>query len=67
MGGRDSSFAALLQFIESAIKDFPDIRTGKNTVYEIRDAVLSAFFSFLFAMSLVPLPSKSHECTERQE
>ncbi len=46
MGGTDHSFAVLLQFLEDSIWDFPDIRKGKNTVYEIRDAVLSAFSVF---------------------
>ena len=39
--GRDRS-----QFIEDSIRHFPDVRIGKNTVYEIRDAVLSAFSVF---------------------
>lgn len=46
MGGDGYSFAVLLQFLEDSIKDFPDVRTGKNTVYEVRDAVLSAFSVF---------------------
>ncbi|MDY7028725.1 MAG: hypothetical protein SVR04_10550 [Spirochaetota bacterium] len=46
MGRGGYSFAVLLQFLEDSIKDFPDIRTGKNTVYEVRDAVLSAFSVF---------------------
>jgi len=44
--GTDHSFAVLLQFLEDSIQDFPNIRKGKNTVYEIRDAVLSAFSIF---------------------
>ena len=46
MGRTDHSFAVLQQFLEDTIKDFPDVRKGKNTVYEIRDAVLSAFSVF---------------------
>ena len=46
MGGTDHSFTVLLQFLEDSIRDFPDVRKGKNTVYEIRDAVLSAFSVF---------------------
>ena len=46
MGGNSYSFAVLLQFIEDSIKNFPDPRKGKNTVYEVRDAVLSAFSVF---------------------
>jgi hypothetical protein len=45
--GRDGySFAVLLQFLEDSIEHFPDVRIGKNTVYEVRDAVLSAFSVF---------------------
>ena len=46
MGGGGYSFAVLLQFLEDSIKNLPDVRTGKNTVYEVRDAVLSAFSVF---------------------
>ena len=46
MGGNGYSFAVLLQFIEDSIAGFPDVRTGENTVYEVRDAVLSAFSGF---------------------
>ena len=46
MEGDGYSFAVLLQFIEDSILNFPDIRRGKNTVYAIRDAVLSAFSGF---------------------
>ena len=46
MGGTSHSFAVLLQFIEDSIRDFPDSRKGKNAVYRIRDAALSAFSVF---------------------
>jgi hypothetical protein len=46
MGGEGYSFAVLLQFLEDSIETFPDVRTGENTVYEVRDAVLSAFSMF---------------------
>ena len=46
MSGTDRSFAVLLQFLEDSIWDFPDIRKRRNIVYEIRDAVLSAFSVF---------------------
>lgn len=46
MGWAGYSFAVLLQFLEDSIETFPDVRTGKNTVYEVRDAVLSAFSMF---------------------
>lgn len=46
MGGNSYSFAVLLRFLENSIINFPDVRTGKNTVYEVRDAVLSAFSVF---------------------
>jgi len=44
--GERSSFTVLLQFLENSIQTFPDNRTGKNTVYALRDAVLSAFSVF---------------------
>jgi hypothetical protein len=43
MAGKRGDFEKLLNFLEDAISAFPDIRKGKNTVYEIRDAVLSPF------------------------
>ena len=46
MSATDHSFAVLLQFLEDSIWNFPDIRKGKNIVYKIRDAVLSAFSVF---------------------
>ena len=46
MGGSGYSFAVLLQFLEDSANDLPDVRTGKNTVYEVRDALLSAFSVF---------------------
>lgn len=46
MDGNGYSFAVLLQFLENSIKTLPDVRTGKNKIYEIRDAVLSAFSVF---------------------
>lgn len=39
-------FNSLLVFLESVIPELPDIRTGKNKKYEMRDAILSAFASF---------------------
>ena len=41
-----SYFDSLLEFLENAIDALPDRRTGKNTMYEIRDAALSAFSVF---------------------
>lgn len=46
MGGERKAFAKLLSLFESAIGEFPDLRTGSNTQYEIRDAALSAFSVF---------------------
>ena len=46
MSGDGYSFAVLLQFLEDSIEQFPDVRTGKNKVYEVRDTVLSAFSVF---------------------
>ena len=54
MGGNGYSFAVLLQFLEDSVKHFPNIRTGKNTVYEVRDAVLAAFS--VFFMQCLELP-----------
>ena len=46
MGGERRAFAKLLSLFESAIAEFPDLRTGSNTQYGIRDAALSAFSVF---------------------
>ena len=46
MGGEGGAFAKLLGYLESAIKRFPDRRTGKNCTFTIRDAALSAFSVF---------------------
>ena len=46
MGGEDSTFSTLLGMLESAIRSFPDRRTGTNTTYSIRDAALSGFSVF---------------------
>lgn len=46
VGESEYSFEQLLQFLEDSIATFPDVRTGENTVYEVRDAVLSAFSVF---------------------
>lgn len=39
-------FNTLLVFLESVIPELPDLRTGKNKRYDMRDAVLSAFAPF---------------------
>ena len=41
-----SYFDSLLESLEAAIGGFPDVRTGTNTTYEIRDAAASAFSVF---------------------
>lgn len=46
MGARAVSLYALLPFLERAIAQFPDSRTGANTRYTIRDIGLSAFSVF---------------------
>ncbi|MEX2444993.1 MAG: ISNCY family transposase, partial [Alkalispirochaeta sp.] len=46
MMGNSGTFTTLLGYLESAIQSFPDYRTGKNCVYSIRDAALSAFSVF---------------------
>ena len=43
-GGTD--LATLMGFLEQAIATFPDMRTGENTRYSIRDAALGAFSVF---------------------
>ncbi len=46
MGGKTDWFSTLRGFLEEAIGQFPDKRTGKNTRYSIREAALSAFSVF---------------------
>jgi len=46
MGGETSWFSTLLEFLEDAVTQFPDKRTGENTRYSMRDAALSAFSVF---------------------
>ena len=46
MGGESRTFSTLLDFLESAITRFPDVRTGRNVHYRLRDGVLSAFSVF---------------------
>ena len=46
MVGESRIFNSLLVFLESVIPELPDLRTGKNKKYEMRDAVLSAFAPF---------------------
>ena len=46
MVGERRIYDSLLVFLESVIPDLPDLRTGKNKKYEIRDAILSAFATF---------------------
>ncbi len=42
----NQTFYTLINFLDSAISQFPDRRLGKNTRYQIRDAALSAFSVF---------------------
>jgi hypothetical protein len=46
MGARAVSLDALLPFLEHAIAQFPDSRTGDNTRYTMRDIGLGAFSVF---------------------
>jgi hypothetical protein len=39
-------FSVLCSFLTTSIKSFPDIRSGKNTQYSMKDIVLSAFGVF---------------------
>jgi len=43
---REGTFAKLMSYLEGAIEAFPDIRSGDNCVYSIRDAAISAFSVF---------------------
>jgi len=45
-GEGNRSFTTLLDFLRSAIDTFPDVRTGDNTSYSMRDFALSAFSVF---------------------
>ena len=46
MGGDSSCFPTLLSFLDTAIDSFPDLRTGDNKTYSMRDAGLSGFSVF---------------------
>lgn len=46
MGGETTWFSTLLTFLEDAVTQFPDKRTGENTRYSMRDVALSAFSVF---------------------
>lgn len=46
MGGETNWFSTLLTFLEDAVAQLPDKRTGENTRYSMRDAALSAFSVF---------------------
>lgn len=43
---KKSDFEQAINYFHSVIEKFPDIRTGSNTLYEIRDAALGAFSLF---------------------
>ena len=42
----DGSFSRLIGYLNEAVENFVDIRTGNNSRYPIRDVVLSAFSVF---------------------
>jgi hypothetical protein len=46
MGGSGVDLPTLMGYLEQAIGEFPDSRTGSNTRYTIRDAALAAFSVF---------------------
>ena len=46
MGGKTNWFSTLLGFLEETVTQFPDMRTGENIQYTLRDATLSAFSVF---------------------
>ncbi len=63
MGGEGSTFSTLLGILESAIRSFPDKRTGTNIRYSMRDVGLSGFSVFY-----MQCPSfLSHQALMQQE
>ena len=42
MGRSGVDLPTLMSYLEAAISEFPDLRTGSNTRYEIPDAALAA-------------------------
>ena len=46
MGERSVDLPTLMSYLEQAIGEFPDSRTGSNTQYTMRDVALSAFSVF---------------------
>jgi len=46
MGRSGVDLPTLMSYLEEAISEFPDLRTGSNTRYEMRDAALAAFSVF---------------------
>ena len=50
---RTESIEWLVNKVKEAAGKFPDLRTGKNTQYELEDATLGAFSVFFHAEPLV--------------
>jgi hypothetical protein len=46
MGERGIDLPTLMSYLEQAIDEFPDVRTGSNSRYTMRDIALSAFSVF---------------------
>lgn len=46
MGRSGVDMPTLMSYLEEAVSEFPDLRTGSNTRYEMRDAALAAFSVF---------------------
>src|SRR4030042_5992494 len=44
--GEEASFSKLIGYLNEAVEEFVEIRTGHNSRYPIRDVVLSAFSVF---------------------
>jgi len=67
MGGEAGWFSKLLGFLDEAIGQFPDKRTGKNTRYSMRDVALLSVLGILYPKPLLSLPSAINAATQRQQ
>ena len=67
MGGEANWFSTLPGFLDEAIGQFPDKRTGKNTRYSMRDVALLSVLGILYPKPLLSLPSAIDAATQRQQ
>ena len=67
MGGEDNWFSTLPGFLDEAIGQFPDKRTGKNTRYSMRDVALLSVLGILYPKPLLSLPSEIDAPAQRQQ